>query len=290
MKKARSKKLPFLREELTFQEEEIFSSLTEKKGTSLFLGKYSLDQISAVLKKKNFFKEAQKRKLWPLEFDLDSSEYPLQRFRIFYKQKKSENMVVDLKIKEGVFRLRKKPDLGFPTSEFNFLILEWLTLQDPLLSFSSESTPLPGQKHPGLNLGNKVLHLFVYLARITRKDGLLTFPAYFHNSLLFLRYFNFINPVKAGEVLAIRKSFPDFKFKQLAWAVHLNCMRDREGNEYEWKAEELVYPLNKTLTDYFNSKKYREKVEEWQEGLNFRMDWDCYKKKMALKSEGFITD
>jgi hypothetical protein len=125
---------------------------------------------------------------------------------------------------------------------------------------------------------------------MTHKDGLLAFPAYFHNSLLFSRYFYFINPAKAGEVLAIRRSFPDVTFKQLAWAVHFNCMRDKEGNEYEWKAEELVFPLNKTLKDYFSSKKYREKIEEGQEGLNFSIDWKCYKKKTAMKSEGFLTD
>jgi len=279
MKRNRPKELPYLREVSSFQED-IFSSLTDKKGTSLFLGKYSLNQVAAVLKKRNFFKEAQKRRLWPLEFDLDSSEYPLQRFRIFYKKKSLENMVVDLKIKEGVFRLKKKLALEFPQSQCNFLILEWLTLQNPLSSFSEEKSALPGQKFPGLGLGKKVVDLFIYLARITHSDGLLAFPAYFHNALLFLRYFHFINPEKTAEVQAIRKSFPDVKFKQLAWIVHLNCVRDGQGNVYEWKAEEQVYPLNRDLRDYFDSKKYQAIVRERQKHLSFEIDWDCFKEKM----------
>ena len=139
MKKKPRQELPFL-QEVPSLKEDIFSSLTEKKGTSLFLGKYSLNQVAAVLKKRNFFREAQKRGLWPLEFDLDSSQYPLQRFRIYFKKKGLEDMIVDLKIKEGAFRLKKKLALEFPQSPSNFLILEWLTLQNPLSSFSKAAT------------------------------------------------------------------------------------------------------------------------------------------------------
>jgi hypothetical protein len=279
MKKSRPKDFPDLRESASFSEDELFSSLAEKKGTSLFLGRYSLNQMAAVLGKRSFFKDVKKRKLWPLVFDLDSSEYPRQRFQIFYKDKKPENMVVDLKIREGVFHPKKKMTLGISLSEYNFLVLEWLTLQNPLLSFSGEKTPLPGQKHPGLGLGKKIVDIFIHLARITRKDGLLISPAYFHNALLFSRYFHFINPEKSGEVQAIRRSFPDVPFKQLAWIIHLNCMKDNQGKKYEWMAEEEVYPLNKVLMDYFDSKDYREIVEKSGKHLSFRIDWECYKKK-----------
>ncbi|UCC40296.1 MAG: hypothetical protein JSV96_02240, partial [Candidatus Aminicenantes bacterium] len=173
MKKTRPKKSPFWSESPLVKEEELFSTLAEKRGTSLFLGKYTMNQVTAVLAKKNFFKEAQKRKLWPLDFDLDSSEFPLQRLQIFYKEKKPEKMVVDLKIKEGTFYPQKKIASFFPTSEHKFLILDWLTLQNPLLDFSLEKSPLPGQKHPAINLGNKLFDIFVYLARLSRKDGVL---------------------------------------------------------------------------------------------------------------------
>ena len=263
------------------EEKDIFPDLVEKKGTSLFLGKYPLNVVVAVLKKKNFFKEAQKRKLWPLEFNLDSSEFPLQRFQIFYKEKKPENIVVDLKIKEGTFRPKKEFEVDLSLSNFKFLILEWLTLQNPLLRFSKERSPLPGQKYPGLGSGKKVVDIFVYVARLDRLDGLLAFPAYFHNALLFSRYFSFLNPEKQGEVFAIRKSFPDVSFKQLAWIVHLSCLKEKDEKIYEWKAEELVYPLNKTLKSYFNSKDYNKKVKESQKRLKFSIDWECYKKKQG---------
>jgi uncharacterized iron-regulated protein len=57
-------------------------------------------------------------------------------------------------------------------------------------------------------------------------------------------------------------------------------LRRGNGDIYEWEAEEQVYPLNQTLKDYFDSKKYKEKVKEAERKLKFSIDWECYKNKM----------
>jgi hypothetical protein len=279
MKKSSPKDNSFLEETSQIRESDVLSQLVDDKGSSLFLGKYSMNEVIAVLRKRNFLKDARKRGLWPLAFDLDTSEFPLQRFQIFYGDKAPQNMIVDLKIREGRFRIKDEFALKYLSSEYDFLILEWLTLQNPLQEFSQERTPLPGQNHPGLNLGKKVLDIFVYLARLNRKDGLLACPAYFHNALLFMRQLKFINPEKEGEVHAIRKSFPDVSFKDLAWIVHLNCLRWEDGKIYEWKAEKQVYSLNKTIKKYFDDKAYKERVKNTQKNLSFTIDWECYRKK-----------
>lgn len=284
MKILSSKNRVIREKSLSIDEHEIFSELAEKSGTSLFLGKYPLNAVLSVLRKRNFFKEAQKRKLWPLEFDLDSSEFPpSQRFRIFHKTKEPENMIVDLKIKESQYRLKEAFGYKIALPPFSFLTLDWLTLQNPLQQFSTEKTPLPGQTRPGLGLGKKVVDLFIYLARLNRNDGILAFPAYFHNALLFSRYFHFINPEKKAEVLTIRKTFPKIPFKELAWIVHLNCMKEKEGKTYEWNAEEQVYPLNKSLTKYFNSRQYKMRFNDAFMKKTFVIDWDCYEKKRGKK-------
>ncbi|MGQ9673982.1 MAG: hypothetical protein ACUVV5_12780 [Candidatus Aminicenantales bacterium] len=291
-----------LRPSPLLEEKDILSGLIEEKSSSLFLGRYSLTEVASVLGKRNFFKEARRRNLWPLVFNLDSSEYPIQRYRIFLKEAKPANLIVDLKIREG--RLKPRSDLSLPAEffDFEFLILEWLTLQNPLLQFCRKRPPLPGQERPGLGLGKKVVDVFIYLARLTHKDGVLAFPAYFHNALLFTRYFNFLNPEKQGEVLAIEKAFPDIPFKHLAWIVYLNCLREerlreeeqageeREGGEkkeegaevktYEWMAEEQVYPLNRSLKEHFESKWYKQKVKDIINRRRFFIDWICYEKKV----------
>ena len=284
MEKTKSKKLASGHDPSFLMDTEIFSDSNEIRGTSLFLGRYTMNEVSAALSKRNFFKEAQKRKLWPLDFSLDSSEFPIQGFRIFYQRKKPENIIVDLKTREIVFHPGKEIEPQYSLPEYKFLFLEWLTLQNPLLNFSPEKSPLPGQMHPGLNLGNKVLDIFIHLARLTKKDGLLAFPAYFHNALLFSRAFHFFNPKKQGEILALRKSLFHIPFKQRAWIVYLNCLKDKEGRIYEWKAEEMVFSINKALRKYFGSRPYKEKVKKTQERLRFEIDWDCYEK--MIKKEG----
>ena len=289
MKIFTSKKSTHSKESFLMEKEEIFLELSEKKGSSLLLGKYSLNEVLVVLKKKNYFKEARKRNLWPLEYEMDSSEFPpLQRFKIFYKEKKQENMIVDLKIREGELKPRKEIASAFSISEFKFLILDWLTLQNPLQAFSPEKPPLPGQTYPSLSLGKSVIDLFIYLARLTRSDGILVYPAYFHNAILFSRAFHFLNPEKKAQVLAIKKSFPDISFKQLAWIVHLNCLRQNDGKIFEWKAEEQVLPLDKGLKKYFDSKIYREKAKITQKILGYSIDWECFRKK--IKKEGAVLN
>ena len=263
------------------READILADLTEEKASSLFLGRFSMIEVTSVLGRRNFFREAQKRDLWPLSFDLDSSAYPVQRLQIFRQEKKPENLIVDLKIREG--RLApggRSHQLDPSFYNFDFLILEWLTIQNPLLHFSAKRPPLPGQKHPGLGIGKKVVDIFVYLARLLQKDGLLAFPAYFHNALLFSRYFHFLHPEKAAEILAIEKAFPRIPFKHMAWIVYLNCLRQANGDAYEWKAEELIYPLNRELKDYFDSKSYKRRLKQMLKARSFTIDWDGYERKL----------
>lgn len=262
------------------REKDILADLFEEKASCLFLGRFSMTEVRAVLGKKNFYREAKDRGLAPLAFDLDSSEYPVQRLRIFHEEKDPDKVVVDLKIREG--RLSPKPylHLGPEFFEYDFLVLEWLTLQNPLLSFSEKRPPLPGQQHPGLGLRKKVVDIFVYLARLLGKDGLLAFPAYFHNALLFSRFFYFLNPEKLAEVLAIEKAFPKIPFKHLAWIVYLNCLRQEDGRAYEWKAEEQVYPIQGELEDYFDSKKYKQLVKQSLKERSFTIDWEGYERKL----------
>lgn len=271
-------------------EGDILSDLTSDKSSSLFLGRYSMTEVMAVLGKRNFFKEAERRGLWPLAFDLDSSNYPVQRLQIFHEQKRADRVIVDLKIREGHLTPKDYLHLDPSFFRYSFLIFEWLTIQDPLLNFSEKRPPLPGQEHPGLGLGKKVVDVFSYLARLSRKDGLLAFPAYFHNALLFSRYFSFLNPEKAAEIQAIKNAFPSIPFKHMAWIVYLNCLRHADGKAYEWRAEEQVHPLDKTLRAYFDARIYKDRFKQHLKRLSFTIDWDGYEQKLDELIKIKLTD
>ena len=272
---------PFWKDTPLVDEREIFTELADKSGSTLFLGRYSLGEVLAVLDKKGFLREARKRFLWPLAFDLDSSEYPMQRFQIFLREPEPENLIVDVKLKEGEFG-PKAASGGLPAlPQVKALVFEWLTLQNPLFKTGDPFRPLPGQTRPGLSMRKKVMDIFLYLGRLTRKDCLLAFPAYFHNAVLFSRYFHFWNPAKEAEVLAVRRTFSHMPFRQLAWVVHLSCLRREDGSVYEWAAEEQLYPLTRPVKEYFDSRKYREAVKAGSKDLVFSVDWADFERKSA---------
>lgn len=279
MKKNAGKNRPFWTAEPLLEEKEVFADLAVKQGSILFLGRYSLNEVVAVMAKKGFFKEARKRFLWPLVFDFDSSEHPSQRLQIFLREKNPVNRIVDLKIRETDFLPEEFPEGLVPFPRQKALAFEWLTIQNPLVSFSADQVPLPGQARPGLGIRKNIMDIFVYLGRVMHKDCLLAFPAYFHNAVLFSRYFKFWKPAKEAEFLAIRKNFLHMNFKQLAWVIHLNCLKRGDGTVYEWKAEEQLYPMAKPLREYFDSRPYREMVKDLARPLEFSVDWQEYGKK-----------
>ena len=279
MKKTGSAAAPFWKEAPLVDEREIFTELAAKKGSSLFLGRYSLNEVLAVLNKKGFLKEARKRFLWPLAYELDSSAYPLQRLQIYLREPGPENLIVDVKVKETEF-VPKETAEGLPLlPPQKALAFEWLTLQNPLVKPGEPFAPLPGQTRPGLSLRAKVMDLFLYLARLIHKDCLLAFPAYFHNAVLFSRYFHFWNPRKEAEVLAIRRTFSHMPFRQLAWVVHLNCLRREDGTVYEWAAEEQLYPMTRPLKDYFDSRRYKDVVRTGRKNPVFSVDWAEFERR-----------
>ena len=93
--------------------------------------------------------------------------------------------------------------------------------------------------------------------------------------------FHFLRPEKEGEILAIRKTFPRLPFKQLAWVVHLNCLFEEGRGVYEWKAEEMVHPLDRTLKKYFESSEYKKRVRRVQKERRFDIDWQAFRNKSA---------
>ncbi len=279
MKKTGGRADPFWKEAPLVDETEIFSELHVKQGSSLFLGRYSANEVLAVLNRKGFLKEARQRFLWPLTYELDSSDYPLQRLQIFLREPGPENVIVDVKVKECEF-IAKPAAEGLPDlPPQKALAFEWLTLQNPLIKRGDPFSPLPGQTRPGLSMRSRIMDLFVYLGRLTRKDCLLAFPAYFHNGVLFSRYFHFWNPHKEAEVLAIRRAFSHMPFRQLAWVVHLNCLRRADGSVYEWQAEEQLYPVTRPLKDYFDSRRYKEIVKTGLKTLQFTVDQAEFERK-----------
>ncbi len=190
---------------------------------------------------------------------------------------------MDLKIKEAFFRFSPYLAAKISEAKFSFLVLDWLTVQNPLHRFSRERPPLPGQIHPGLNLGRNTVGIFADLGALNRNNGLMAYPAFFHIALIFFPRCQFVNPLKMGEVLAIWKTWGHLGFNQLAWIVHLDCLKNDAGTEYKWESEEQVYPMCGELKRYFRSRSYKGKVREILRRHAYTVDWKKFKQKFEAE-------
>ena len=76
--------------------------------------------------------------------------FPVQRLQIFVKEKSQDNLIVDLKIKVGGLNPGPALEGGEAFKDSSFLVLEWLTLQNPLLGvYFQEAGPAgPGPARP----------------------------------------------------------------------------------------------------------------------------------------------
>ena len=94
-------------------------------------------------------------------------------------------------------------------------VIEWMCMQNPLKEFDVEVRPqLPGQKHRGLGAGRKVGPMLVHLANIKGRDGLLNFPEYFHNAIIYeMQGFRFINPAFQGYYRTLMGMFSEISRK-----------------------------------------------------------------------------
>lgn len=256
-------------------EAEIFGSLGDRRGTSLFLGRFTLDEVMTVLEKKSLAREARRRGLWPLLVDLETGDFPLHRLRFFVEAKDPGHLVVDLKLREIVYDPAGKLPAPVSPPPFPCLFFEWLTLQNPREEFSENRGPLPGQQHPGLGMSKKIMDVFGFLGKVTHQAGLLASPAYFHNAVLFSRYFRFVNPVKEAEIRVIHRLFAHVSIKQMAWIVHLGHLKTSSGAKYEWKAEEQILPIRRDVKAVFDSRAYRDAVREAMAGFRFVVDGEA---------------
>ncbi len=249
---------------IEISEKDIFEQLQYSAGSLLFLNRFTLREVYEMLERVGLTKRAKRVGFNELKFELEAPDVSTQRILIFNKEKNPDNLLVDMMIK--IEKLVPKGELKkfFGKDVLNFIFLEWLTLQNPYVSFTKERPRLPGQKHPGLHIKKELIILFRYLARVLQLDGYVARPQFFHNAMMYMDFFKFLEPEKEGEFKAIYDKFiNELGFAKLSWAVYEECLRyGFLRRHYIWKCGFQIFPLKKRIMEYFDSKEYKKKFEE----------------------------
>lgn len=134
--------------------------------------------------------------------------------------------------------------------EVAVVVIDWLTMQNPRLSFSPDRPRLPGQEHPGTGMGRKVQELLVLLCRRLGRDALVSVPERFHLAVLYRKIgFVAVNAAdSAGVEAALHAGVASgLTLTQLAWAVERGFVLDATGARWAYTPHTLVCPVSGRL-------------------------------------------
>jgi hypothetical protein len=155
-------------------------------------------------------------------------------------------------------------------------------MQNPLVNFSPDKPRLPGQKYPGLGMGEMVMEILTIMAGRLRTAGLLNVPEHFHNAQMYSSQFSYIDPVHEARRLAIsRDLLTENTLSKVSWAIDLDCVKEN-NKPFQWSGSEQVIPLDRDLKDYFSSRDYKQFVEKTTGELSYTLDQDKWKRKAGL--------
>lgn len=250
------------------------SSLNIAPTSSRLLGYYSGRGIERALKRYGVFRDLERIGYPDVRVELQTIDNFRQRLLIYSDESRKIDPLMDMVIKREILPdlARLNPDI--PRIGTQYILIEWLCLQDPNRASRDTQVPLPGQSYPGLGMGWKVLVILEFMAKRIGAAGLVNIPEYYHSARFFHRFFRFASPEAEGELLALdRDTFPRHVV-DTSWAV-LHGLVTRNGSKFNWNGSPQILPLHPQIKAYFSSDKYIDKMAGSLRDIRFNLDTEA---------------
>ena len=145
-----------------------------------------------------------------------------------------------------------------PPGDIRLLYVEWMMLQNPTEDFSLRHPQWPGQDHPGLGIGEKVIHLLLQGATRLKLDGLAHHPSRYHIAFIGRGQSFFLDPNVQGRFEAIREVLTPHDLADAAWKMERGEVCWSDGEPIEWIPEDMVIPTSDRLFAYLGSVQYQQ--------------------------------
>lgn len=266
-------------------------------SSSLFMGRYDEQALMEMLERVGMMGILHKRGYRNLVVNIVRQDDYTSRFYVNFDAQEKETRLIELIVREGVFRPR---ETFIPAYDFSgglpMLLIEWVALQDPQARFEPDKPRLPGQQYPGLG-GLKNMQAFLYeLGKATGKAAIVDVPEYFHSAAIYARLYTeiydrmyaFFSPVDAGVMQTILRDIAGtgHTLAEISFAIAFDCLLDaRSRSRVKWRPSEQIYPISRKLHRYVEDDRYKQIVLKTMDETSFSMDWDRYE---HVKSQGML--
>lgn len=258
--------------ELKLTEDDLLDQLALKKGSGLFMGAYSVEQIEAVCERSGLFPNLRKQGFTDFRILIEPLEDFSQALKFYSKFIDADHLLGELRVREVKI---DPPEAmaDFFDKEPRMLAMDWLLMQNPFRAFSPERLRLPGQEHPGLGQARKVLKILLMFCRLRRLSGLLNFPEYFHNAAIYQYAFHFYSPEQEALLTSLPRDLHPLDLAEMSWAIEWNCVRDLANSTiFEWQPGSQILPIAPGFHDYLVSDSYSVQVHGWCNQQKFELD------------------
>ncbi|RMD94573.1 MAG: hypothetical protein D6814_14345 [Calditrichaeota bacterium] len=263
--------------DVDLNEGDLLGQLTEKQGSSLWLGKYTPEEIRHALEKSGILPELRKKGMQHFLITIEPLEEFQQSLKIYHQQKSPEHLLAEARLREVYFKPEPRMQESFSLKSPRMLAIDWLMMQNPYACFTRERPRLPGQQYPGLGVARLVLRLLKALSRMHHLTGILNFPEYFHNAYFYRRYFKFYNPEKEANLYALARDLSPLSVCDMSWAIELGCVYPAEGDRpFEWTSGVQIFPLEKEVKAYFSSSWYENMYHQSFTSQKYWLDRDKF--------------
>lgn len=166
----------------------------------LLMGRYTRDQIMEALEDYGLLPKLRLEGIEKVLLELELSDMERQQLFLYNAYKGKDRLLAELHLHPGQF-ITDSPFAGeMAGKRYKMLYIQWLCLQHPGLSFTSQRPALPGQNHPGLKMGRQVMALLFALAEQMGMDGIINVPEFPHTAVIYSRRFRFLNPDRKSVV------------------------------------------------------------------------------------------
>jgi len=217
---------------------------------------YSKHGLEFALEKYGLMGEVRERGFVEPRLTVDPSDPERQHVTLHAKKDGQEWLLVDLVLR----RIRTTAPEGLdPPDDLELLSIEWMMLQNPTTEFSLRQPEWPGQDHPGLGVGEQLMHMLFRGAKRLDLDGVVNHPSRYHIAFIGGGQFFFLDPEVQGRFEAIREALASLDLTEAAWMMERGEVRwADDGTPVAWEPEDCVVPTSDRLFAYLGSRDYQE--------------------------------
>lgn len=227
-----------------------------------FLGRYTIKEIKEYLIETGIIERLLHLGFESLHYEIEVKAENDHRLYIYDNSPRDENMLVHLRVRHDYFVPQEQIECTTPLEGCHLLLIDWLRLQNPRKSFRRGRRPYPGQLYPGLGLMDQISLFIAKLAENLGLFGVFNIPEYFHDAMLFKRYFRFLNPDSEGKFRAILRDLRHLGLLEVSEAIHESKLFNTATGQIEpWHLGEQICPLKDPLLTYFSDKTYQKRLQ-----------------------------